>query len=103
MLNFSLTDCFAKLINAKTSSDLALPRFTIKFACFDEICAPPIILPFNPQSSISLAAKYPGGLTNIDPALGLSNGCETAFFADILLFYFQYLDARQRQIAKLQK
>jgi len=63
-IKFFLGGFFAKSISIKTSLALAVPRLIIKLACFNEICAPPMIAPFNPQSSIILAANCPGELTN---------------------------------------
>ena len=37
--------------------------------CFSETCAPPIVFPFRPLSSISFPAKYPSGRLNVLPAL----------------------------------
>ena len=43
-------------INSFISFAVALLKFTIKPACFFEICAPPTVNPFKPDSSINLDA-----------------------------------------------
>ena len=57
MLNFSFTVSIMSFINASMSDAFASPKFIIKFACFSETWAPPIFLPFKPDSSINFAAK----------------------------------------------
>ena len=42
-----------------------------------ETIAPPICLPFNPDSSINLPAKSPSGFLNTEPADGYSSGCDS--------------------------
>ncbi len=64
----------ASSISASMSAAVAPPVLTMKFACFSEICAPPMRWPFRPQDSIRRAAKSPGGLRNTEPALGSSSG-----------------------------
>ena len=56
------------------SEQIAVPVFTMKFACLRLIIAPPIVYPFSPMSSISLPADIPSGFLKTDPALGISRG-----------------------------
>jgi hypothetical protein len=44
--------------------------FTMKFACFGDTCAPPMVKPFRPHASMSRAAWSPSGLRKTLPALG---------------------------------
>src|SRR5581483_8890610 len=61
-------------MSARTSAARAPPTFTMKFACWGEISAPPARAPFNPTISIRRPAKSPGGFLKIDPALGSPSG-----------------------------
>ena len=47
---------------------------TMKFACFSEIAAPPILRPLSPAASIRRPAESPGGLRNALPAEGIPSG-----------------------------
>src|SRR5438105_12509338 len=75
MPNRSKTRFRISAIKASTSSALAPPRLTMKFACFSEICAPPIRRPLRPQASIRRPAASPGGFLNVLPRLRFSIGC----------------------------
>ena len=54
MSNFSLTACLVCLIKFSISRAVAPPSLTMKFACFSEIDADPILNPFKPDLSIKV-------------------------------------------------
>ncbi len=62
------------------SRDLAWPRLTMKLACFSEIWASRMRVPFNPTSSINFPAATRDGFLNTDPALGRFKGCLAILF-----------------------
>src|SRR5260370_31895622 len=74
MPNRSWTRSRISAIKASTSSALAPPRLTMKFACLGETCAPPICSPLRPQASISRPAESPGGFLKVLPRLRCSIG-----------------------------
>src|SRR5690606_30884801 len=61
-------------IRARTSAAVAPPRFTMKFPCTGEICAPPTRRPLSPAASISRPAWSPGGFFHTEPNDGWSIG-----------------------------
>ena len=58
------------------SAAVALFAFTMKFECFVETCAPPMVKPFRPLASIRRAAWSSGGLRKTLPAFGSFSGCD---------------------------
>ena len=54
---------------------VALPRLTMKPACFSLTCASPMRRPLSPASLMSFEANAPSGRLNVLPALGYSSGC----------------------------
>ena len=74
ILYSSFTLFWTRLINFTISSPVALSVLIIKLACFSDISAPPILVPFKPKSSISLPANNPSGFLNTEPADGQSKG-----------------------------
>ena len=58
----------ASAIRARQSAVVAPPAFSMKFACFGEISAPPIRCPLRPHaSSIAPAPSSPAGFLNTEP------------------------------------
>src|SRR5215467_9193753 len=61
-------------ISATMSAAVAPPRLTMKLACFDEISAPLMRLPFRPHFSIIRAATSPAGFFQTQPAEARASG-----------------------------
>src|SRR5499427_9471639 len=61
-------------ISARMSAAVAPPRFTMKFACFEEISAPLMRLPLRPHFSIIFAATSPWGFFQTQPAEARASG-----------------------------
>ena len=58
----------ASAIRATTSAEVAVPSFSMKFACRGEMRAPPIVKPFSPHASSSWPlVRSPGGFLNTEP------------------------------------
>ena len=66
-------------IKSRTSRAVAVPSFTIKLPCSSETIAPPMRVPFNPSSSISLPAGISRRILKQQPALGAA-GCDSQRF-----------------------
>src|SRR5258705_13192146 len=62
-------------MRARMSAAVPPPRFTMKFACFDEIPAPLTRLPLRPHFPIIRAATSPGGFFHTHPAEASASGC----------------------------
>ena len=81
-------------INSITSSAVASPVFITNPLCFVETCAPPMLYPFSPASSINFAVIKSFPLLNVLPALGYSIGCFSFLYflySSILLLISSYL------------
>ena len=61
-------------ISVTTSFAVAPPKLTIQLACFSDTKALPALKPLHPASSMSFPAEFPGGFSNILPALGYPPG-----------------------------
>src|SRR6185437_15043259 len=57
-------------MSSRTSFAVAWPRFTMMFACIQEICASPWRKPLSPHWSTSRPAPTPSIFLKIEPALG---------------------------------
>ena len=81
-------------INSITSFAVASPVFITNPLCFVETCAPPMLYPFSPASSINFAVINSFPLLNVLPALGYSIGCFSFLYflySSILLLISSYL------------
>src|SRR2546428_5655543 len=74
-LNFLATSCWTSVMRARTSSAVAPPVLTMKFACLGLTIAPPTAWPLSPAASTRRPAKSPGGFRKIDPVFGCASGC----------------------------
>ena len=51
----------------KSVLSVACPVLIMKLQCIGDICAPPIIMPRQPASSMSFQAEWPSGFLKVEP------------------------------------
>ena len=71
----------------------------MKLAWRSEICALPILFPLSPAASISLPAKSPGGLRNIEPELGYPEGWLLFLVSMSILAFVAWISAALERMA----